>query len=219
MVYKNKAGKRMPSVTTIIGGNLGWNKQVLLKWYAKEFRAGRDPEVTVEKACNTGTLVHAYVEADVTGVKVVDEVLKKYSMDAILIAQAGLEQWIKLKEENEIEIDLCERGLVSEKYQYGGCIDLGGKVKKRRSLLDIKTSRDIYADHIIQMGGYDNLLIENDVFEPEDYYFVSISKDPTKEEDEIIKLIKVETNTIKTGFEVFKQLRWLHSIQKELKIK
>ena len=30
-VYKNKAGKRVSSVTTIIG-NLGWNREALMRW-------------------------------------------------------------------------------------------------------------------------------------------------------------------------------------------
>ena len=33
--YKNKSGKRLRSVTTIIGNQLGWNKQALIAWYTK----------------------------------------------------------------------------------------------------------------------------------------------------------------------------------------
>lgn len=29
-IYRNKAGKRLPSVTTIIGG-LGWNREALMR--------------------------------------------------------------------------------------------------------------------------------------------------------------------------------------------
>ena len=41
-IYKNKNDKRLKSVTTIINGCLGWNKQPLLMWTRKHCLNGED---------------------------------------------------------------------------------------------------------------------------------------------------------------------------------
>jgi hypothetical protein len=41
-IYKTKDGLRVPGVTTVIGGNLGWNKQALMYWAWNEGIEGRN---------------------------------------------------------------------------------------------------------------------------------------------------------------------------------
>ena len=52
-------GTQVPSVTTIIGGQLGWNKRMLMAWSKREAAAGRDPDKVRDKAADIGTLAAA----------------------------------------------------------------------------------------------------------------------------------------------------------------
>ena len=116
---------------------------------------------------------------------------------------------------------------MSEKYQYGGCLDflykhpeieLDGKKYPaiKCGLGDNKTSKAIYSDYYIQLGAYDNMVKECTKYVPEEFMFIKISKDITKPDDEIVKAIIVPSKKIYLGFEVFKHLRQHADIRKEL---
>ena len=62
--YKDRNGKRVPGVTTVIGGNLGWNKGALMYWAWNEGVNGRNFRDTSQKAADIGTIAHAMVEAE-----------------------------------------------------------------------------------------------------------------------------------------------------------
>lgn len=64
--YKNKAGKRVPSVTTILSRFK--DSAALMIWANKEGLEGRPLRgegSTADKAAEAGTLAHAFVEADI----------------------------------------------------------------------------------------------------------------------------------------------------------
>lgn len=217
-IYKTKDGKRVPSVTTVISKNLGWSTEVLLKWQAKMFRAGKDPDKIKEEACDTGTLVHAYIEAYVYKKDVDKELFSKATMDNILLAQRGLEQFQEKEKEKDFKWVKSEIPLVSEELRYGGTID---GVSERCGIVglgDLKTSNGIYPNHIIQLAAYRNLLVENNVCVPEEFHIIKISKDILSPDDEIVKFIPIEKSKMDIAFDVFKKLRELHDIQKELYI-
>lgn len=226
LVYKTSKG-RVPSVTTIIGENLGWNKRQLMDWQAKMFRSGKDPDQIKTDAADIGTLCHTYIEAHMYGAEVSEEDKSKYSVDAIIIAEAGLEQFKRIVDELQLEFLETEMPLVSEKYQYGGCLDFLYKHPRvvykdveyqaiKCGLGDNKTSKAIYPDHLIQMGGYDGMVIESTKYRPEEFLFIKISKDITKPDDEIVKPVFVPSDKIKLGYDVFLDLRKHHGLKKEL---
>jgi len=66
-IYKTADGKRVPGVTTVIGGNLGWNKQALMYWANQVGLDGRNHREVSEEAADTGTIAHAMVEAELKG--------------------------------------------------------------------------------------------------------------------------------------------------------
>jgi len=66
-IYINAKGERVPGVTTIISGNLGWNKQALMYWAWNEGVNGRHYRETSQTAADIGTIAHAMVEADLKG--------------------------------------------------------------------------------------------------------------------------------------------------------
>ena len=63
--YKNKEGKRVSGVTTIIGGNLGWNKQALMWWANEMGLQGKNHRDEAKEAADAGTLCHALIEKDI----------------------------------------------------------------------------------------------------------------------------------------------------------
>ncbi|HAX98970.1 MAG TPA: hypothetical protein DCY12_08840 [Candidatus Atribacteria bacterium] len=67
-------------------------------------------------------------------------------------------EWLK---NNPIEPILIEQSLVSEKYCYGGTIDLYGKINGKEWLVDFKTGKGIYEEMKYQVAAYRWLLIEN----------------------------------------------------------
>lgn len=216
-VYKNKDGIKVPSVTTIISDNLGWNKNTLLAWQARMFKDGKDPTKIKKDAADIGTLVHLYIESFIANKEIDNEIKKQYNMEAILIAEAGIDQFIKQTKEHDIEYTATELPFVSETYRYGGCLDfLYRRPGIKCGIGDNKTSKGIYPEYFVQLGGYYNLVIENTDHKPEECLFVKISKDITKPEDDIVKFIFVPINKLYTGFEVFKHLIDFYNFKKEL---
>ncbi len=47
--YITTKGKKCRSVTTILGGNLGWNKQVLIGWARRQALSGHHPELVLKE--------------------------------------------------------------------------------------------------------------------------------------------------------------------------
>ena len=149
--YVRKNGKKCGSVTTILGNNLGWNKQVLIGWARRQALAGHDPELVLKEAANIGTLTHYLVECDIK-----DEIpdTSTYSAEQIEKANNGFEgfkQWRKAYKPKFIGTELV---LVDEELEVGGTADQVAKIGGQIVVGDIKTSKFLYDDHIIQLGAY-----------------------------------------------------------------
>jgi hypothetical protein len=208
----NNEKKKYPSVTTIINENYGWNKNILLNWYYKELKAGRDPKSKTQKAADIGNLCHEYIYYYETKKDFNTIDLSKYPFDAPIIAEAGLNQYLKIKSEKQIEILFSETSYISEKYKYNGRIDLCGKVNQTLSLIDGKTSKTIYPDQLIQLGAYYNLLKENGI-EVNLSFILHIDKNPLTIESKIVELVLIPQNIIDCGFEIFKMFLKLHDMK------
>lgn len=170
--YRNKAGRRLPGVTTVIGQNLGWNKRALMHWANQQGLDGRNHWETSQEAADIGTLAHAMVEASLKGQDwttmvrldgVTDEMLGKAT-----VAFRAWEEWRRLV---NFELVASEHELVSERYQVGGTIDVAA-VQTKMSIVDIKTSNDIYPEHRIQVAAYGLLWNENYPDRPIDAYYI-----------------------------------------------
>lgn len=154
--YVNK--KKVASVTTIIGNNLGWNKGALIGWSRKMALSGQDPNVIKKEAASIGTLTHKMVE---------NYILEKpintfiYSEEDIAKATVGFKaflDWEKIVKPIYLNTEI---QLVSKEFLYGGTIDLIVDVAGHIGILDLKTSNNIYKEHIIQLAAYRNLYTEN----------------------------------------------------------
>ena len=205
--YKNEAGEKVPSVTTIIGNQLGWNKRILIAWARRTAMQGDDPNEVLAEAADIGTLAHALCECRITGK---DMSLEDYTAEQIEKATLAFSAFVEWEKKYHLEYIESEKQVVSEEYGYGGTIDLIAKHDDDFWLVDFKTSKGVYSDHIIQVAAYRNVARELGI--------------PIKE-CHVLKLSKVDGSfehhhlddqKVDAGWEVFKHCIELWKLQQIL---
>lgn len=167
--YYTESGKRVPSVTTILGkfkdpgGLIQWGYKTGLR---QGFAHGRNgvspPGLYADKAAEIGTVVHDAVEAFVHGT-IADLCLAETEGYAELSdsqadkAEVSFGAFLRWWEIVQPEITHTEIPLVSEELHVGGTMDAVATLGGRRVVLDWKTSRRIYDDYKIQLAAYAHL--------------------------------------------------------------
>jgi hypothetical protein len=163
-VYRTKDGERVSGVTTIIGTNLGWNKEPLKIWAYNMGKDGKDLRKATQDACDAGTIAHAFAEADIK-----DQPLPEFP-DALPEvyekAKAAFGAYLQWKRMSRVELVLAEVAFVSEQHRFGGCIDAIGMIEGEACLIDFKTSNSTYSDHLIQIAAYKELWNEHNADTP-----------------------------------------------------
>jgi len=147
---------RVPSVTTIIG-NLGWNKNALIAWAKNTAAEGNDPDKIRDEAADIGTLTHKMVEDHIKGLTTNTFMNSQSDIEK---ASVGYNAFLMWEEANSPTYLESEVKLVSNLYNYGGTIDLVVELNGKKGILDIKTSKGIYPDHILQLAAYRNMYAE-----------------------------------------------------------
>lgn len=157
--YKNKDGIRVPGVTTITG-ELGWSKQTLINWGNRMGLEGIDTKKYVDDKAAIGTLGHLIITDKLKGIKTNTDDFSKNQIDKAKNSVKSFEAWAKF---HKIEPVFIEEPLVSNLYNFGGTIDIYGKIDGELEIVDLKTGSGIYDEHYIQVGGgYWILLEENE---------------------------------------------------------
>ena len=199
--YHNAAGKRLPSVTTILSRFK--DSGALIKW---AYRQGREHEAlaakgldapsdlyakdaSTAKAALAGTIAHDMIEQHVLGkhgvvpsVPVIGEVREKYPDVEIDIWNRALnsyEQFVEWFALTRIEVTHTEMQLTSETYGFGGTPDaVGTDSKGRVVLIDWKTSNGVYPDYLYQLAAY-GLLLEECMPElkPQGFHLLRVAKE------------------------------------------
>lgn len=160
--YLLKDGTQVSGVTTIISGNLGWNKEILCRWNYNQAKAGFGYKETVQKAADSGTIVHYLIECYLRNIEPDYTPYKNIAQEEKEIGWHAYQNFLKWVKNFKFEVVELEVPLVSEKYRFGGCIDCVGKIDGKLSLIDWKSSSGMHPDHMIQlMGGYKILWNEN----------------------------------------------------------
>lgn len=167
--YFNASGVRLPGVTWVLGQNLGWNKDALMKWANREGLAGRDirgDRSTSNVAATVGTAVHAMIEAHIQGWDPVaaagSSLLELPESDRAKV-HAGFDGFQRWSRNNRITVIGTELYGVDDEYQTGFCLDGLGledtsgtdqESSVSLTLLDWKRTKGTYADHFIQVAAY-----------------------------------------------------------------
>lgn len=226
-IYKNKNNERIPSCTTIINKNLGWNKEALVAWTRKLALSGIDPRRVKEEAGEIGTLTHKMIEHHIYGAKLD---VSKYSFDAIAEATNGLRSYKEWEQEFAVEYLESELKILSESLQWGGTADgiitIGREMVINNTsfpsgsilLLDFKTGKGLYPEHIIQVSAYKNGIEETTSYKLDGIIIVHIHKGDLIEGQKRIETIPIEQSKIELGWKVFKTIRTLHGLSNELSI-
>lgn len=165
--YKNAAKKRLKSVTTIIK-NLGWSADGLKFWANEEGLKGRNLKDGLKPEADAGTVAHYFAECysrkirpDLTQLpRANDEEVKAtdLAVETAQTAFVGFVDWVNRVKPQWVATEL---KLVSEKHQFGGTIDSFCILEGVPTLVDFKTSKALYADHIIQVSAYKKLMEEH----------------------------------------------------------
>ena len=156
-IYKVQ-GKRVKSVTTLIGANLGWSKFALLAWTRKHCLKGDDSMAIMKEAGRIGTLAHKMIEEFIKGGSVI---LDDYSANEISQAKTAYYGYYKWQQDNHVKFIETEMKLVSEKYGFGGTFDAVAVVNNKLVICDWKTSRFVHDEFLVQLAAYRQLWNEH----------------------------------------------------------
>jgi hypothetical protein len=151
-VYKNELGKRVPSVTTIVGL---LNKPYLMTWANKLGLGGMELSSYMDDLARVGTLAHAMIQAYFTKEEVCTDEYTKHDISRAENSIRSFKNWVKA---NEIKPIFNERSLHGE--EFGGTVDMLAEVNGELTLVDFKTGSGIYNESFIQLAGYKLLLKE-----------------------------------------------------------
>ncbi len=154
-VYRLKDGTVVPGATTVLSVLA---KPALVPWANKLGLEGVDVRKYVDALAAIGTLAHGLIEEDL-GAPTVDR--SAYSPQQIDRAENCLLKWYEWRKSHRIEAVTVEKVLVSERHRYGGTIDAVGAVDDTITILDFKTGKAIYDDHLHQVAAYWRLAEEN----------------------------------------------------------
>ncbi len=156
-IYKCKDGGRVPGVTTVLGILA---KPALILWANRMGLQGIDTSKYVDEAAKAGTAAHEMIECHLTRQ---DFDRSQYSEDLLSIAENGFIKYLDWEKNHVIKNVCSEMILVSEKYRYGGQIDMYADMDGVPTLIDFKTNATgIYPEMEHQTaGGYRMLLEEN----------------------------------------------------------
>jgi hypothetical protein len=154
--YKLAKGDRVPSVTTITGRFK--DSGGLIHWAWTQGIEGKDYRETKEEAADVGAMVHDWIDAYIHGDK--RKPFDSATAEQRAMAEKGFGSFLEWATQVGLDVLETEVPLVSEKHRFGGTFDALAKVAGRVILLDWKSSGGVYADYIVQLAGYRELLRE-----------------------------------------------------------
>ena len=110
--YRISSGNKVPSVTTVIGNNLGWNKQALISWTRRETAKGHDTTKVLNAAASVGNAAHYLIECKIKK-KVPD--ISQHSKETLKKAKNGYYSFLEWESKFKPNYKYSELKLVSEK--------------------------------------------------------------------------------------------------------
>ena len=206
IIYKNEEQQRVPSVTAII--NQWGIKTEPLKWWAWK-KGGKGLSLYEKEEADVGTLAHLMIDSDVKKKELDLSQFPIKIVEQAKICYQNFQEWKNRHNYNPIETEI---SLISEKHQYGGTIDCIAMIDGALSIIDFKTGKEVYEDHIIQIVAYAELWIENFPDNPltGGYHIIRTGK-------EIAMFSHNWYGEFPYAWEVFLALRRLYDLAKEIK--
>jgi hypothetical protein len=203
--YYDKAGKLLPGVTTVLGV---LNKPALISWANNLGLAGINVREYVDILATVGKIGHDMICCHNKGVKFE---ANGERADLIDKAENCFLSYLAWEKQHKVEPILCEAALVSEKYGFGGTVDMFAKVDGILTVVDYKTGKAIYPEHVYQVAAYRYLIIENGGYVPAAVRILQIGRDENEGFSE-----KIVTDTTRE-WELFQHCLAIYQLQKKAK--
>jgi len=153
--YELADGTRVPGVTTVLNV---LNKPALVNWANKLGLDGIEVNKYVDVLATIGTVAHAMILAHHKGEQFPGD---EYDPEIVDKAENCLISFFEWEKKHDVEVVLAEASLVSEQHRYGGTMDLYCRLDGVLSLIDYKTGKGIFPEHMYQVAAYRNLLEEH----------------------------------------------------------
>ena len=169
--YKLKDGAKATGVTTVL--NRFKNSGPLMYWAFSQGKAAERGEIVNlydirDEAAGIGTAAHEMTECFLRGDEspyVRRDALLDKDEDREKAAQA-YDMFLEWWNQTNLKVYKQEIPLVSNEYGFGGTPDWILETPKGLAIGDIKTSKGIYVDYLIQVAAYKQLWEENYPDEP-----------------------------------------------------
>lgn len=203
--YKLKDGSIVAGCSSVV--KYGPPIDGLLYWAYTRGLNGEDFNKVRDLAADIGACGHFLIETYLGG-DTAD--LSDFSKSAIMPAEIACDNFKTMWEASGYQVISTELQMVSEKYRYGGTLDvLFLDEANRRTLGDIKITSAIRPSHKYQLAGYENLNNENHPDMPiERRCIFHVPKEP----GDIVDTKWIDPKKIGKAFEIF--LAQLNLMQK-----
>lgn len=205
--YKLADKTIVPGITTVIGI---LNKPALVNWANKLGLAGIDVTKYVDEKANIGTIAHQIVTNYLTGV---ESAFDDYSKNEIAEAENSFLSFLEWEKQNTIikPAIFVERPLVHEELRYGGTADIYAMVNGKPTLIELKTGKGIFPEHVYQCAANVQLL-QYHGSPVESVIILNIPRTP----DEGFDAKVCSRREIDNGWEIFKHLLTIYNLRKEV---
>lgn len=147
-------GSQVPGVTTVLGV---LNKPALVPWANKLGLAGVDVSKYVDALAEVGQIAHYLILSHLRSEK---PELSDYAPSQVDKAENSFLSFLEWSKQHELKPLLQETPLVSEILRFGGTPDFFGLVDGVHEVIDFKSGKAIYDEHICQIAAYEHLVSE-----------------------------------------------------------
>lgn len=192
-------GKRVPSVTTIIGTGLGgYSRDALMHWSWKLGMEGVDYRERRDKAATAGTAAHSMIENFLAG-RNPGQGVETEDQETAENAERAFKAFRGWEREHRVEVLRQEVQLTDDEFGFGGCYDALIELDGVLTLADWKSSSDIYGSMVAQIGAYHRLITVNhsERNHPKQAVIVKAGKDGT------LRVVELDSEAIALGWDVF----------------
>jgi hypothetical protein len=203
--YYLEGKKLAPGLTTVLGL---LNKPALVRWANKLGLEGVSVDGFVSELASIGSLGHALITDSLIEA---DTDTSDYTTNQIDAAENSVLSFLAWTEEHPIsETFWVEKPLVSEVHRFGGTADIYCLIKGSMELIELKTGKGIYPEHIYQAAAQKMLLEENDCRVDR----CRVLNIPRSEDESFLEHVLTDKE-IRIGQEIFQHCLAIYYLKKE----
>ncbi len=155
-IYECSDGKLVPSVTTIL--QLLGSKDII-HWANRLGFRHIDYETELERLADIGTKMHEVMQHIVDPSLANIPIIFKDKFEEDYYKQLA-DKFSNLIQNYTYTTVFTEKTFVSSKLGYGGTIDWHANMSGFNMINDFKSSKKVYMKHLLQLGGYYNLMTD-----------------------------------------------------------